>query len=212
MGGTVRSGCCRLTTLRRVEGRSEQGKALLSSAQRRPEGGSSVMWSGLPRIPSRLQCDVTVEEDEVQCSPQDCSGHGTCTRYTVLPAGLAKSTGYCACAPGYVGPACDQPCPATPNGICDGHGTCRRGALNVAECACGAAAGLGYWAGPACGACAAGSLGAACDRQYPGCGDNGVCNGQWQTDGDPLCVCEPGYYGAQCEYVCLGAAMEGRAM
>ena len=150
------------------------------------------------------QVDVTVEEDERRCNPPVCSGHGACEAYVVLPPGVDKTTGHCACADGYVGAACDKPCPSADGGLCNGRGTCRLSELGQAECVCHSSASEGHWGGANCAECAEGWLGADCKKECPGCGADGVCNPEWASEADPLCACSPGYYGETCGYAGVG--------
>ena len=161
-----------------------------------------------------------------------CSGHGTCND-------TAAGDGRCACSLGYAGVDCGLRCPGgTPasdgSGPCSGHGDCDR---HTAACRCATGPG-GYWAGPACGACAAGYhgercaepcvhgttqgrqcacsasfRGANCDLRCPG-PPGAPCHGHGKCEDDARCSCAPDYYGADCRAFCrpeqcFGAAPTG---
>ena len=115
--------------------------------------------------------------------PGVCSAHGRCT-----------ADALCICDDGYSGTDCSQVCPQPWGGaVCSGHGTCTSGG-----CSCTGNAELGFWAGPACDACAPGFAGPSCQAACV----NGVTSG-WQ------CLCTPGYARPNCSVACPGSVRTG---
>ena len=148
------------------------------------------------------------------CSP--CGGHGvcseglhgngTCTCESGPALGhWAPASGCTDCQSGYYSSGCLQECPGGATLPCGGHGTCSDGLHGSGACTCVAAEGRGFWAGPACGACARGYHGAACAAECPGggqspCGGHGECDGG--RNGTGRCACDAGYAGAACGAAC----------
>ena len=144
-----------------------------------------------------------------------CSAHGACND-------THAGDGTCACAPGWRGPACDIPCQGllADGRPCSGHGTC----LPDGACVCASSSAEGFWAGPACGDCAPGHLGANCTHACP-VGAGAVCGGHGRCFADRRdCVCYqspeagywdpvhnctdclPGFWGPGCTDQCFGGA------
>ena len=116
-----------------------------------------------------------------------CSGHGRCSAVAV-PSVAAQEVARCACDPGHYGPSCAAECPGGALLQCSGHGQCDP--VN-GMCQCARSAGVGYWAGEACGRCLGGWSGPQCTLACP-LGVGGMpCSGQPCHDG----VCECGTYG-----------------
>ena len=131
-----------------------------------------------------LNCPTAEEGSE-------CSGYGKC-QYGKPPAdvevlpGMPSNTSilYCACKPGYGGPACNKrTCATAPNGgaVCNGKGKCYD---TTGTCMCKKG-----WLGKACGVsvCPVGSKNRLC-------AGNGNCSIDTQE-----CTCEPGYSGPACD-------------
>lgn len=124
--------------------------------------------------------------------------HGTCNDGR-------GGTGLCDCDDGWAGDLCDVcdagrygPACAFSCGDCGNHGSCMEG-VNGTGCVCDE-----LWMRPTvsddCVECIPGRSGPACLFGCPDCGLHGVCDDG--VTGSGLCVCDPQYYGPQCESKC----------
>ncbi len=100
-------------------------------------------------------------------SGDDCSG---CPGHKTNPPNCDK------CVENYFGINCENECPKTENGYCDGHGTCN--ASGLCECDTG-------WSGTKCNDCANGYYGASCKPCE--CNGHGTCNQGIHGEG---CICD----------------------
>ena len=153
----------------------------------------------------------------VECAggaARPCGGHGRCNA-------TRTGDGACACDAGWRGAACLALCPGldATGQVCGGHGACNASGA----CVCWHTPADGFWAGEACGQCAAGYAGLDCRALCPGgpalpCGGHGACDavtaacgclqdpeaGYW---GGPNCTeCLPGYWGPRCGSECPGGS------
>jgi hypothetical protein len=166
-------------------------------------------------------CDVPADP----CTPDPCSGHGTCAS---VEGGAA-----CACDVRYAGSDCsrcaegafefpsgsgaciDDPCAPDP---CNGRGTCARD-TGTPVCTCEP-----RFFGSSCASCAVGYTGAECDACEPGffefpagtciddpcapdpCSGHGTCD---RSTGAAACACDGNFAGAACEGCVAGYAGAG---
>ena len=125
-----------------------------------------------------------------------CAGHGLCLD------GIT-GTGACACDAGYIGAACEVPCPGVQGVPCSGHGACAPSAGGAA-CVCTATEGEGFWTGALCDDCRPGYAGPACATPCLDCSGHGACLGGRNSSG--RCACDYGWGGRACDVECPGGA------
>ena len=147
---------------------------------------------------------------------QPCNNNGRCLAATGTCECSGNYTGAACtlCQPHYGGPQCQYYCPTDSAGaVCAGHGTCNDG-INVAvpSCTCDQGLGTGFWAGAACGDCAATGFGSDCAL----CPGSGNCHGHGTCSsglaGSGACACDAGYWGPDCAQDCPGVGAGGNGL
>lgn len=149
---------------------------------------------------------------------QGCTGRGQCKCAqggAMLAECAADGTEAqaCKCEPGWLGAACDTPCPLTAGGaVCGGRGTCALSGA-VAACSCDA-----MWSGNACEQPLCPSHDPDEDDEDAAeleCGGSsrGVCTYTFEAAGGAVsgasCACEAGWAGADCGTMACEAGCSG---
>jgi len=157
------------------------------------EDDTFTLGRGFVHSPIWGNCPMPMSINSTQKSTRICSNtpenlHGLCINYKTNPT--------CICAAGFLGTACEKPCPGvfSTKGVCSGAGTCYMGPGQTAMCNC-----------------SNGSLGEFCQLICPKgdcppssttctCSNMGSCNAA--SAAKYKCNCNPIAFGNDCSDYC----------